>query len=121
MPFISLAINKENHDTTACCGPVPKEPILPLGAYLLAYIDSGLPEAKIIYGTSPGPGLATDATPNVLRFGRAQSLKTEPLGFPENLRGARARRTRCHKDGDCGPPPEEHPTDDPADFPLPSP
>ena len=27
-----LAINKEHHDTTACYGSVPKEPILPLGA-----------------------------------------------------------------------------------------
>ena len=27
-----LAINKENHGTTACCGSVPTEPILSLGA-----------------------------------------------------------------------------------------
>ena len=56
-------INKENHDTTACCGSVPKEPIDSLGADRLAYTDSGPPEPKIIYITSPGPDLSIDATP----------------------------------------------------------
>ena len=59
-----LAINnKENHDATACCGSVTKEPISCLGVDRLAYTDSGPSQPKIIYSTSPGPALRTDATP----------------------------------------------------------
>ena len=47
----------------ACCDSVSKEPILSLGAYSLAYTDSGPPEPKIFYNTSPGPNILNDATP----------------------------------------------------------
>ena len=54
--------------------------------------------------------------PNTFRSGRAQPLKRECLGFLENLRGARARRTRRQNWADCAPPPEEHPPDECAEF-----
>ena len=47
--------------------------------------------------------------------------KIERLGFPANLRGARARRTRRQKGANCDPPPEEHPPDEYAEFRVPSP
>ena len=55
------------------------------------------------------------------RSGRAQPPNRERLGFPENLRGARARRTRRQKGADCGPPPDEHLPDEPSEFRLPAP
>ena len=59
--------------------------------------------------------------PNTFRSGRAQPPRRERLGFLENLRGARARRTRCQKGADCGPPPEEYPPDEHAEFRAPAP
>ena len=111
-------INKENHDTTACCGSVPKEPIDSLGADRLAYTDSGPPEPKIFlqYFSQPGSSYRCHP-PNTFRSGRER----ERLGFPENPRGARARRTRRQKDADCGPPPEEHSPDEYAEFRVPAP
>ena len=67
-----LAINKENHDTTTCCGSAPKEPILSLGVDSLAYTASGPPEPKTFYRTSPGPDLLTDATPRTFYSGGTQ-------------------------------------------------
>ena len=55
-----LAINK---DTTASCKFLPKQPIISLDADWRAYTDSGPPEPKLIYSTSPGPDLPTDAIP----------------------------------------------------------
>ena len=59
--------------------------------------------------------------PNTLRSGRANPPKKERLGFPANLRGARARRTRRQKGLDSGPPPEEHSSDEHAEFRAPTP
>ena len=59
--------------------------------------------------------------PNTFRSGRAQPAKRERLGFPENLLGAKARRTGGQKGTDCGPPPEEYPPDEHAEFRVPAP
>ena len=58
--------------------------------------------------------------PNTFRSGRVQPPKRQRLGFPANLRGARARRTRRQKGADCDPPPEEHPPDEHAEFRVPA-
>ena len=55
-----LAINKEHHDTTACCSSLPKQRVLALVEDWLAYIDSGPRETKLIYSTFPCPDLAND-------------------------------------------------------------
>ena len=60
-----LAINnKENPDTTACCAvQTRKNPCFHSAQTDWCCTDSGTPEPKVIYGTSPGPALPTDATP----------------------------------------------------------
>ena len=59
--------------------------------------------------------------PEHVPFWEGPTPKRERLGFPENLRGARARRTRRQKGADCGPPPEEHLPDEHAEFRVPAP
>ena len=59
--------------------------------------------------------------PNAFRSRRAQPSKRERLGFPANLRGARAWRTRRQKGADCGLSPEKHPPDEHAEFRVPAP
>ena len=80
-----------------------------------------LPNRKTIQHLSP-PGFSYRChPPNTLRSERAQPPKRERLGFPANLRGARARRTRLQKGADCGPPPEENPPDEHWEFHVPAP
>ena len=84
--------------------------------------DPGPPEPKIIYSTSLGPALPTDATPRTRSvLGGPSPPKRERLGFPANLRGARARGTRRQKGADCAPPLEEHPPNELAEFRVPAP
>ena len=59
--------------------------------------------------------------PNTFRSGRAQPAKRERLGYPENLLGAKARCTGRQKGADCGPPPEQYPPDEHAEFRVPAP
>ena len=84
------------------------------------YTDSGPPEPNIIYFPRPGSSYRCHP-PNMFRSGRAQPPKRERFGFPANLRGARARRTRRQKGADCAPPPEDHPPDEHAEFLVPVP
>ena len=78
----------------------PEEPILSLGADWLAYTDSGPPEPNIIYSTSPGPDLPTDATPRPRSVLAGRSPRRgNASGFQRTFEaqglGARvARRTR---------------------------
>ena len=72
-----LAINKENHDTTSCCGGPETTHSFTRRRLTRVYADSGLPESKMTYRISPGPDLPTDATP------RARSV----LGGPSPRRG----------------------------------
>ena len=76
------------------------------------------PNRKIIYSTSPGPDLATDVTPQSRSvLGGPIPRRVNASGFQE-LRGARARRTRRQNGADCAPPPEEHPPVESAEFRL---
>ena len=85
------------------------------------YTDSGPREPKIITALLPARLFLPMPPPHTFRSGRAQPPKRERLGFPANLRGARARRTRRQKGADCAPPPEEHPPDEHAEFRVPAP
>ena len=88
----------------------PRNLLFTLGADKLALyrLWSSRTENNLRYFSPPGSSCRCHP-PNTFRSGRAQPPKRERLGFPDNLRGARVRRTRCQKDADCGPPPEEHP------------
>ena len=72
-----IANNKENHDTTACCGCPERTHSFTRCRLTRVYTDSGPPETKIIYSTSRGPDLPNDASP------RARSV----LGGPSPRRG----------------------------------
>ena len=58
------------------------------------YTDSGPPEPKIITALLPARLFLPMPPLNPFLSGRAQPPKRERLGFPANLRGARAWRTR---------------------------
>ena len=72
-----LAINnKENPDTTACCAvQTRKNPCFHSAQTDWCCTDSGTPEPKVIYGTSPGPALPTDATPRTRSVLGGHSLR----------------------------------------------
>ena len=80
-----------------------------------------LPNRKYFIVLLPARFFLPMPPPKILRSGRTQPSKRDRLGFPANLRGARARCTRRQKGADCGPPPEEHPRDEHAEFGVPAP
>ena len=86
------------------------------------YTGSGPPEPKIIYSTSFGPDLPTDATPRTRSVvGGPSPRRWNASGFrrtfdAQGLGAHVARRPRT-----ATPPPEEHPPDEYAEFRVPAP
>ena len=122
-------ITKQMYDSTACtiacCSSFLKGPariyyFLSVQTLALYKLGSCRTEKKLRHFSRPGSTCRCQP-PNTVLSGSAQPTKRERLGFPEKVRGARARRTRRLKGADCGPPPEEHPPDEPAEFRLPAP
>ena len=118
-----LAINKNNHDTTDCWlrfYPQKTHSFTRCKLTGVYRLWSSRTQNSLRYFSRPGSSYRC-LPPNTFRSERAQPPKRERLGFPENLRGPRARRTCRQKDADCGPPPEEHSPEDQAEFRVPAP
>ena len=101
----------------------PKDPLfhsVQTGWRYLYRLWSSQTENNLQHFSRPGYSYRFHS-PNTFRAGRDQPPKRDRLEFPENLRGARAWRTRPQKGADCGPPAEEHPYDEHAEFCVPAP
>ena len=80
-----------------------------------------LPDRKYFTVLVPAQLLLPMPPPKHLPFVEGPAPEEGTPRVSRELAGARAPRTRGEKGADSAPPPEEHPSDEPAEFRLPSP